>query len=593
MVGLTISDDRKRALERAQKAAEIEAAMAVRARSDWFSFMEFVLRPQDTTAGTVLSLRDDQKRILEGYARLREKMLESKRLVVIAASRLGKSTLITYGDTLWDLALDPENSRTLIGSATQGNAIKHGTYLRNQIEINRRLRMVAPNLLPGTPWNEEKWSVAGSTQAQPSVQAIGDLAQFQGFRAVKHKYDDMVDPTIALSKRLCEKQAEWIMDINDRVESYGFRWFIQNAHRSHDTGHILVQKFKWDLYIMPAIDEGSKTLYPKIWPQPIVDNYEPARKNQHLRAIPPSEGDRVFDELWIERCRKTGVGARLMPPIHESELPDGAFIVHGVDPAGVKSEEIRSGNDEWGMVSVLAAPPEHFLETAQFRYEESRTLLESLARHNAAKATQEKLLVLQLLDVDSGRWGVIDGKRKIIEAVERYGGAVTVENNGVQGWMKELLRAEAPHILVHAPHTGRNKHHEIFGVSAEANNWALGAWIIPSYEREGGVLVSESRVERFLEQVRGYSPTAHTPDAVSAHWLARCGARFFSPVLHRVISVDLQRGPARGQSAVVNPLAPLWQGLEHQAEKSGIPLRPADKQPSPIGEPPKFKRRFL
>lgn len=590
---MTLSDAQKRALERAQKAAELEAAMALRARTDWFSFMEFVLRPQDTTAGSILSLRDDEKRILEGYARLREKMLESKRLVVIAASRLGKSTLITYGDTLWDLMEDPENSRTLIGSATKGNATKHGTYLRNQIESNRRLRMVAPKLLPGTPWNEEKWSVAGCTQAQPSVQCIGDLAQFQGFRAVKHKYDDMVDPTIALSKMLCEKQAEWIMDINDRVESYGYRWFIQNAHRSHDTGHILVQKFKWDLYVMPAIDEAGKTLYPKIWPQKVVNEYEPARKNQHLKAQPPSEGDRVFDELWIERCRKTGVGLRLMPPIHETELPDGAFIVHGVDPAGVKSEEIRSGNDEWGMVSVLAAPPEFFLENLRLRYEESRDMLEALARHNAAKASQEKLLALQLLDVDSGRWGVIDGKQKIIDAIDRYGGAVTVENNGVQGWMKELLRAERPDILVHAPHTGRNKHHEIFGVSAEANNWALGAWIIPSYEREPGILASESRVERFLEQLRGYSPTAHTPDAVSAHWLARCGARFFSPFMHRAITVDLRGARSYGQSQEATPLSPLWRTLESQAEVSGVRLRPTDKSTAPEAAKPQFKRRFM
>ena len=585
------SDAQKRALERAQRAAEIEAAMALRAREDWFSFMEFVLAPQDTSAGTVLSLRDDQKRILEGYARLREKMLQSKRLVVIAASRLGKSTLITYGDTLWDAGQDPENSRTLIGSATQGNAIKHGNYLRKQIEGNKRLRMVFPHLMPGNPWNEEKWSVSGSTQAQPTVQCIGDLAQFQGFRAVKHKYDDMVDPTIALSKLLCEKQAEWIMDINDRVESYGFRWFIQNAHRSHDTGHLLVQKFKWDLYVMPAIDEGGKTLYPKIWPQPVVDEYEPARKNQHLRAIPPQEGDRVYADEILELCQRTGVGLQLEPPIHQDMLPDGVFIVHGVDPAGVKSEEIRAGKDDWGMVSALAGPPDYFLENHRFAFDESRELLASLASYNETKPNQERLMVCQLLNVDGGQWGVVEGKRRIIEAVDRYGGAVVVENNGVQGWMKELLLVEAPHILVHAPHTGRNKMHSIFGVGAEVNAFTLGAWIIPSYLNAGGIVVSEGRAARLLEDLRGYSPTSHTPDRVSALWLARCGARFFAPLLHRVLSVDLRGMRKYDETSSVGSVDPTRGLLEAQMRAQGVRLpTPAAGSEATVA---KIRRRFL
>lgn len=591
---MTLTDEQKRKLERAQRMAEIEAAMALRARDDWFSFMEFVLSPQDTSAGTVLSLRDEQRRILEGYARLRERMLESRRLVVIAASRLGKSTLITYGDTLWDAVKDPANSRTLIGSATQGNAIKHGNYLRKQIEGNRRLRLVAPNLVPGTPWNEEKWSVAGNQQAQTTVQCIGDLAQFQGFRAVKHKYDDMVDPTIALSKLLCEKQAEWIMDINDRVESYGYRWFIQNAHRSHDTGHLLVKRFQWDLYVMPAIDEGGKTLYPKIWPQPIVDKYEPTRRNQHLRAIPPSEGDRVYEEPIIERCRRTGVGMTLCPAIHASQLPEGAFIVHGCDPAGVKHEEIKAGKDDWGLVSVLAAPPEYFLENHRFAFDESRQILSDLAAYNEVKPEQEKLLALQLLDVDGGQWGVVEGKRRLIEAVDRYGGAVVVENNGVQGWMKELLLVEAPHIMVHAPHTGRNKMHQILGLGAEVNAFALGAWILPSWVSDGGVLRSENRLERFLEDLRGYSPTSHTPDRLSAAWLARCGARFFAPFLHRVATIDLHAPPKSAQS-YQSPMAHVWANLEMQADKAGVRLKPhappAGAEAAP--EAPRFRRRIM
>lgn len=584
-----ILSGKTKAIDAAERAADREAKMAEAARGDWFKAIEFCLRPQDSRGSSVLSLRDDVGRVLEGYAKLREAMLRSKRLVVVAASKLGKSTLITYGDTLVTLGEDPENARILVGSATKPNAQKHLIYVRSQIESNPRVRLVWPHLQPGVLWQQDQFRVAGSQQAQPSMQAIGDMAHFQGFRASKHVYDDMVDPTIALSRYLCEQQAEWVMDIEDRVDANGPRLFIQNAHRSHDTGHILAKKFGWDLYVMEAIDAKGKTLYPKIWPQDVCDKYPPARKNQHLRAIPPAEGEVIFEEAWIDLCRRTGIGLTLAPALDASALPNGLFVVIGVDPAGVKSDD---EGDEWGLVVGLCGPAEYFRDSIQHRYEASREVLDNLATHNAGKHTQDQYLVIQLLHVDGGRWGVVDGKRKIAEAHARYGGVVVVETNGVQGWLVELLKLEHPQILVRSQATGANKHHTSFGVSAEANATSVGAWIFPSRETSPGVYASESQTETLIQNMRDYNPTAHMPDRLAALWLARCGARLFAPFTHRIATIDLQAAPKSALQGQANPLGELWSQLEAQAEAAGTVLRP-QAQKAPEGATPTPRRRFF
>lgn len=583
-----------KAIDDAAKAADRERRMAEAARGDWFKAIEFCLRPQDTKGGKFLTVRDNFGRVLEGYARLREAMLKSKRLVVIASPKLGKSTLITYGDSLISLGEDPENTRILIGSAIKPNAEKHLVYVRTQVETNPRVRLVWPELKPGPLWQQDQFRVAGSQQAQPSMQAIGDMAHFQGFRGSKHIFDDMVDPTIALSAYQCEQQAEWIMDIEDRVDPGGQRLMIQNPHRRHDTGHVLVKKHGWDLYVMPAIDEAGRTLYSHIWSQKEVDDYAPARKNQHLRAIPPTEGDVTFEEPWIETCRRAAIvdggGLTMVPTMDSSSLPDGAFIVHGCDPAG---DGEKGESDDWGLVTALVAPPEYYLNTLRFRYESSRDVLRAVCERNAGKPAVDQDMVLRILWADQGRWGPVEGKRRLIDTWRRYGGSIVAESNGVGQWLRKLLIAECPGIQVHAQSTGSNKHHEIFGVKAEANSFAMGLYIVPSQERDGGAFVSEGPIESLVNALREFHPEKHTPDIVTALWLARCGARLFRPFVHRVMSIDLQSAPIPAMpSGQASPLGALWQQLEAQGVRVQPPEKPQQPE-DPSATEVRPKRRFF
>lgn len=587
--------ERQKRLEAALARAEREQVLAARVRGDWFRTAEFILQPQDTGAGNLLTLRHTDHsaecvrnyprlgkcsgackfgRILEGYAKMKEAIDKSRMVVVRAASKLGKSTLITYADSLIRIGEDSANARIFIGAALKGNAVKHSLYIRDQIDNNPRFKLVYPNVEKGDKWTEDLWQVKGSTQAQPTMQAVGDLAQVQGFRYSVHIFDDMMDSSNSLSKDYCEKQARWVMAIHDRVDpGTGLRRYILNPQSIWDTGHILVDKYEWDEYIMPAIDEAGKTLYPRIWPQHVCDAWPKSRVNPDLRAQDNAEGTRVFLDEYIDLSYRLGDGLTLEPLVHQSTLPDGVFIVHGLDPAGVKKEETARG-DQWALATGLVGPPEYFLASNKLSVEADEEVLLRLVRHNQGARDTDKISAIQLLDIDAGKWGVVDGQQHVVDRWNRYGGAVIVESNAVQEWLVELLGRSHSEIQVHAQHTGANKSHAEYGVSAMARFMANGCFLFPSRLGPDGKRIVHPRVSDLTKALSGYTPTAHMPDRVSALWLVRCGALIFKPRFHAVSTIDIVPQPVHDTS---RPLDHIWSELELRAEKAGTTLRPPSR----------------
>ncbi len=591
-----ILSGKTKALDAAQRAFERDMKMAERARTDLACFAEFVMKPEAINDPPIC-LRDLQTgRILEGYQRMLEAVDKSKQVVVIAASKLGKSTILTYARSLWKLGHQHKEYKALIGSEKLGMAAFRVATLSRYIENSERLRMVFPELKRGSLWRAGEGAISvdrgeGESATVPTYLAIGDLGGVQGFHFHEHYFDDMVTPINSLSRAEMEKQAFWISQLEDRLrQADGKRIQIQNAFTSFDTGHLLVQKYGWDLYHMPAIDERGKTLYVHIYTQEKCDTYSPHTKDQHLGARPRREGDRTFHETYLDRCRIAGLGLRtneLVPPLR----PDGVFIVHGVDPAGEKKE---NAGDEWACVTALAGPPEYFLETMRFEQEQARNTLALIAAHNQAQYDQDKVVkVCRILSVQGGRWGIVGGKQKIIETHDRYPGVVVVESNATQEWLVGLLKMERPDILVRAQNTGANKNDVTRGISAEANAFEIGAWIVPTqWDRAKDAMVSEPEVETLLQNLRDFDPSSHTPDRVSALWLARCGARLFAPFTHRIATIDLQAAPKSALQGQANSLGELWSQLEAQAEAAGTVLRP-QAQKAPEGATPTPRRRFF
>ncbi len=489
------------AQERAYRLAELEAKLAAEARKDVCKAAEFCLRSE--TTGKPLVLYD-------GHREMMEFVEKHDRTVIIAAPKLGKTTLITYMRTLCKLGEDPKRYRAKVWSADEGNATRHTLKIRGFIESSRRLALVYPELRPSAmKWTESEWTVdrgPGIHPKEPSVWACGSEPGNQGFRSVDDYFDDMIDPRVSMSRYLCEKSAEFIMDNESRVEAWGKRIFVQNCFRRWDTGWILAEKFGWNLYLMTAIDELDRTLYPVIWPQEDCDRYSPARKDQDLRCIPKREGDSIFAEAFIQHGMKLGEGLVPQVTLDATKLPEGVFTVSALDPAGGKKGK---KSDLWGLVDLLVGPPSYWG-----------------LKDFGLDAKGKPIRCVQILNVESGKWTAAEARQKLIDHHERYGSFIVVEDAGVQDWMRQILAVDAPHVPVRALNTtAKLKHHAELGFESWAARWSQGLVIVPSYRDESGALrPGTDEIGKLLEELRSYDPESHTGDRAMAAWIGDvCG----------------------------------------------------------------------
>ncbi len=431
------------------------------------------------------------------------------------------TNLVTYALTIWEAGHRPETYTSIVGSKLRTTAFGFTRTIRNYIENNEWVRMCFPNLRPSLDrWSIEELEVAVHNKAikDPTWRAIGNDAGWQGSRHSRQVFDDMIDGVLARSKMLCEQQAEWVHSGFDRLDldNGGKRVFIQNRFRRWDTGQILVDKHKWHLHMACIRDPVTKkTRFPEKFPQEELDNWPPTLAALQLDCIPPTEGEKIFEDAFVDKCRMLGMDETMIGRI-DGDLPEGVFVVHAVDPAGGPEE----GSDDTAIMTGLAGPPSYFLETLALPIDDARRVLALLPEH---------AMVIRVLWLTIGKMGAPEIKAAIADVHKRYGGFVMVEKNGVQKWMKQLLAVEYPEIVVHSWRTGGNKYDETLGIRAEANHFSVGMWIIPTRKTPEGALISEAPIEKFIRDLADYDPSGHTPDTVSAAWILRNAVRLYRP----------------------------------------------------------------
>lgn len=583
--------ERNKAIDKALRDAEIEAALAAKAREDPIAFCKFTLRSEKTRERITL---------LDGHYRLLEWLQKTTRGVVMASPRLGKTTIVTYGLLPWMIGRNHKRFAALLWSSLKGNAEDHLRSIRDRIHTSRELRMVFPCFAkPLIEDNAESILLDReefSYIKPPTIQVVSPNPKKQGFHYDCQLADDAMTPELAQSPYLCEQQAEMIMSYDSRRTSeLAPRWYIQNCFRRWDVGQILVDKYGWDLFLMPAVDEHGKTLYHFVYSQSAVDNYPPSQKDADLKCIPRKEGDSLFSEFGIEKARILGLGTSLVPEVAVEDIPDGAFIIHGVDPTGGRTPGTPAtvkGGDDAAIVTTLFAPPGMWLDDTMPNYltlplpmEDSRQWLRSLPGD---------AMVGRILWITTGKFGLPEMVDHIIDLKERYGpAAFIVETNGVQVWLKQALNLVDPELMVVPFRTGANKHHEAFGVGALTNDFEAGMWILPTQRSHTGALQSEPAVEKLIGNMRNVVQGEHIPDAVIGLWLARHGARIYGPFQHAVGEIGVGGGKsyfAPQPLPAFGAIPGLGRFLEARAESRGIPLLPTTKDTKNVDEA--TKRRF-
>lgn len=127
-----------------------------------------------------------------------------------------------------------------------------------------------------------------------------------------------------------------------------------------------------------------------------------------------------------------------------------------------------------------------------------------------------------ILDVEYGRYAAPEIVRKVIEKGTRFNSVVCIENNAGQDYIRQFASAEA-NIAVKAYTTGKNKAHPDHGVPALFTEMSHGGWIIPCNERGE----TTPAVKRFIEECLEYTPSNHTGDILMACFFAREMAKKF------------------------------------------------------------------
>lgn len=550
------------AIDAAVKAAEREAYMASIASEDDVKFAQFCF-PSEST-GKPLVMTDEHYKLIEAID-------AHRRIVVVASPGTGKSTLVTYARTIRRIGKDPQRYRAKLWSANMTNATRHTAKIRDHIANNRRVGLCFPGLRAGDKWTESEWTVErgpGVHPKEPTMWACGDEPSNQGFRSIDDLFDDIIDPKLALSRYLCEKQAQFIMDNVSRIEQgnpFARQIFLQNCFRRWETGRLLAEKHGWHLHLMPILDAYEKTMYPVLWPQKVCDEYPPSMRNQDLKCIPRAEGDSCFQEEYIQTGLRGGEGKSTLSMIDPVEMSKhGVFAVTGVDPAGGKK---KKKSDLTAFVTLLVGPPTFWG-------------MRDLGRN---------VRIGQIIRVISGKFAAPEIRAQVIDHHRRFGAVIYVEDVATQDWMRQILAVDAPHVPVAPfPTTVATKTHQDLGFESMASRLQLGLILIPSWRDEGGVLRTEEEIGRLLDELRNHDPERHTGDRAMALWIADVSGRLVNLTARRADSLDVgHEVPYHEQiqtAAMGNPVVDLLR--RHDMMKPVAPTR--DQESVDL----RVKRRF-
>jgi hypothetical protein len=472
------------ALSTSAVAAAVDAARRTRvqlARTNPATFCELVLRDERTGSPVQLApLHEEWLHLLGAH----------DRLVLMAAFELGKSSIVSIGHVLAELARDP-SKRIAVVSNTAHQARKLVSAVKQYIETSTELKAVAPHLKRGAVWRDDFIQVArGVTGKDASLLGVGLHGAVLGSRIDELILDDAEDFESTATEAAREKTLAWVkstlltrLTANARVVALGTPWARNDLLAS------LAKLPGWRTYKFPVVDPTTgQPSWPSRWPEARIAAtraqlgvFDAARM---LDLQPRADEDAIIKPEWLDLALKRGDGKPLIP--HLLHVPDGCFVVVGVDLA----VSLEKSADETALVSILVG--------------------------GGADGRDR-----QVVDVQAGRWPVDEILRRIVSTARRYANSrVVVETVAAQAYVKQLVKDRAPELRVEGFTTGAGRMSLPFQLELLGNEMAEGKWIIPN---NGGVCAPA--VARLVADLGGYSVGDHLPDRVSGLLMSRWGAQ--------------------------------------------------------------------
>lgn len=204
-----------------------------------------------------------------------------KRAINLAPRNSAKTTIWAKKAPLWLLGRDP-NIKILLLSRTMNRASANMRFIKNNIEANKRVQAVFPNLKPSMPWSDDEIVVKNTrNDGEASILARGLEGSITGLRADILCVDDLIDKTNVMTDTQRSKVHEfWDEQVMPVLNPDARIFIIGTRYSNKDFYSRLLEEesYKNNAFIFTAFkldDEGKEVLgadgkpisyWPERWP---------------------------------------------------------------------------------------------------------------------------------------------------------------------------------------------------------------------------------------------------------------------------------------------------------------------------------------
>jgi hypothetical protein len=513
---------------------------AAKAREDVVAFFEFVMRDITGAIQGPLVMAPHQKVGLDF-------VMHHDRSVLMWPVSFSK-TFCAAGLTLWMLGRDPEMRGAVI-SATEGQAQKIVTIVRDYIMSSPELKLVFPHLRPSTrpgdPWSQTAITVerrAGIKDNSLTAYAVLSDA-ILGSRLSWVIIDDVLSGENTATQEMREKIIKHVGEkCLTRLDPppKGKVVMINTPWHPKDIVHHARDVYGWATLRMDILgdiefwndaitdkpflsNKVPNPFYEKYWDCPLVRAGDQARQTSsggNIGRLIAHDPDPIDSKLLWPEFR----GWDFVEKSQRENLPitfnqSYRCIVRDDASSMCKTEyietckavarqlavysmvsEYRGPNLTFTGIDLAFAPGEERDETAFFTFE---------ARPGGINV---------ILDIDVGQWPVPLILEKAFEKHERYGSFLMVENNGGMEMFSQFALRQNRSLPVKTYNTQHfTKVNPTLGIPAIFVELMNGAWAIPNTIR-GEI---HPMVKKWIDSCLYYVPDKHTFDVLMASFLAR------------------------------------------------------------------------
>lgn len=503
-----------------RRLIQVLLSRAQRARHSISAFTSFVMREETTRAPIRIMPHQE---IMYEFAMAHNECVIM--LPVGHAKTYGMSTIALY-----QLGLNNTNRGAFV-SATQGQASKPLSMVKDYIETSDELKLVFPQLMRSQrrnpsggfadPWTQTEITVDRPPGIRdPSVVCVGIDGAIDGARLSWAVVDDILNRENTATKDQRDKVYQWFdASVISRLDPGGGRLTVTNVawhpddllHRLMDmgwptlrmeiTGNIEIRNTEWDhpglrpehksstICRLAAHDPDPTNSVP-LWPEKFSLEYiEKTLKRRHL----PSE----FNRLYMNICRDNASAKCKVEWIEQCKWNAQKMGYHRM------TSRYTGRNLTFTGLDLAISPGEESDDTAFFTFE--------------VFPSGHRLI----LDIEIGKFDGPTTLDLLFKKREAYNSIIRVENNGAQDYLRQFALQRDISVPLKPHTTGRVKAHPEYGVEGLFIELYNGAWLIPC-DTHGQV---HSNIQRWINACLYYQPSKHTDDSLMACYFAREQAR--------------------------------------------------------------------